>query len=174
MPWFALTPFLYSLYRNRDSLGARLFHGTLQSLLESSEPVALVFKHAQQIVDPKAYLEAVDHLPIVRPGALNVRLFRVDESDDAMVMDTRGLHELGLHDFQCHFRDLEPGAVARVLQNTGVYIFENGRVFESGHTVPGIDPDSRWTCRFEPALVGPDRPVLDLDPGPAHRGRASS
>ncbi|MEM7233236.1 MAG: nitrilase-related carbon-nitrogen hydrolase [Planctomycetota bacterium] len=44
MPWFALTPFLYSLYRNRDSLGARLFHGICFGATLSSWFLAPIFR----------------------------------------------------------------------------------------------------------------------------------
>jgi len=83
-----------------------------------------------------------------------------------MLMDTRGLQELGLHDLQCHFRGLDPNAVASVLFNTAVYIFENGPVIASGNTIAGIEPESKWRCHFENALVKPARELLDLNPGP--------
>ncbi len=80
-------------------------------------------------------------------------------------MDTRGLEEIGLHDLQCHFRGLNPNEISRVLYNTGVYIFENGAVIESGQTVMGIEPDSRWKCQFEDSLLEPTRELLDINPG---------
>jgi hypothetical protein len=83
-------------------------------------------------------------------------------------MDTRGLTETGLHDLQYHFRDLDPKEVACVLFNTAVYIFQKGPVIESGQTVAGIEPDSRWRCQFENALLEPKREVLDLNPGKPH------
>jgi hypothetical protein len=146
----------------------RLFHGVLQAAIEATSPAALVFKHSQQVVDPKEYLEACSNTPIVRPGSLNVRFFNISNSPGDMIMDTRGLHETGLHDLQCHFRDLEPNAVSRVLYNTAVYIFENGANIESGHTVAGIEPASRWRCQFENSLLPPERELLDLNPGPSH------
>ncbi len=80
-------------------------------------------------------------------------------------MDTRGLSEIGLHDLQCHFHDLDPNDVSGVLFNTAVYIFENGPVIESGNTVAGFKRGSKWACQFENALVPPEREVLDLNPG---------
>src|SRR5262249_58554930 len=90
---------------------------------------------------------------------------KIANSAGDMLMDTRGLADVGLHDLQCHFRDLDPTAVARVLFNTAVYIFANGPVIESGQTVAGIEPDSRWRCQFENALLEPKREILDLNPG---------
>jgi hypothetical protein len=83
-----------------------------------------------------------------------------------MIMDTLGLAALGLPDLQCHFRTLVPGEVAAVLHNTAYYLFEHGDVIDDGHTVAGIEPESRWTCQHEKSLLKPSRIVLDLNPGP--------
>jgi hypothetical protein len=142
-----------------------LFHGVLRAMIEVTTPDALVFKHSQQVIEPADYLAACDQDPIMRPGSLNVRFFKISDSDGEMLMDTRGLAEVGLHDFQCHFRDLDPQEVARVLLNTAVYIYEKGPVIESGQTVAGIEPDSKWRCQFENSLLEPKRELLDLNPG---------
>jgi hypothetical protein len=143
----------------------RLFHGVLQSVVELTNPDALVFKHSQQVVAPKAYLDAEAHSPIQKPGALNVRFFNISNSNGDKLMDTRGLNEIGLHDLQCHFRDLDPNDVCRVLYNSAHYIFEKGAVIESGNTIAGIDEDSKWVCQFEDSLIEPKRELLDLNPG---------
>lgn len=142
-----------------------LFHGVLQAVAEVTAPDALVFKHSQQVVAPADYLAACHEAPIHRPGALNVRFFRIANSGGDLVMDTRGLQEVGLHDLQCHFRGLPPNDVSRVLFNTAVYLFENGPVIESGHTVAGTPPQARWRCQFENSLLEPRRELLDLNPG---------
>jgi hypothetical protein len=142
-----------------------LFHGVLRAMIEVTSPDALVFKHSQQVIDPADYLAACGEDPILRPGSLNVRFFNISNSDGDMVMDTRGLAEIGLHDLQCHFRDLDPREVAQVLFNAAIYVFEKGPVLEPGHTVAGIEPDSKWRCQFENSLVEPKRDVLDLNPG---------
>lgn len=145
----------------------RLFHGVLQAVIEVSRPHAVVFMHSQQVVAPGYYLEACQEAPIQRPGSFNVRFYRIEDSSAGdMIMDTRGLEEIGLHDLQCHYRGLEPSEVGRVLFNTALYIFEHGPVIESGQTISGIEPDSRWQCQFEQSILEPDRDVLDLDPGP--------
>lgn len=145
-----------------------LFHGVLQAVIELTKPIALVFMHSQQVVRPQAYLDCVSDAPILRPGSLNVRFFNISNSSGDMLMDSRGLSEVGLHDVQCHFRDLDPSAVSSVLFNTAVYIFENGAVIESGNTVAGIEDGAKWVCQFENALVPPEREVLDLNPGSPH------
>lgn len=142
-----------------------LFHGVLRAMIEVTAPDALVFKHSQQVVAPADYLAACSEAPIFRPGSLNVRFFNISNSDGDMIVDTRGLDEIGLHDLQCHFRDLDPNEVSRVLYNTALYIFDKGPVIESGQTVAGIQPDSKWRCQFENSLLDPKREVLDINPG---------
>ena len=45
------------------------------------------------------------------------------------------------------------------------YLFERGDVIKDGETVPGVLDRDRWRCQHEMAMVGPERVVLDLDPG---------
>ena len=157
-------------HRPPDCDYVAIFHGVLRAAIDVTAPDALVFKHSQQVVAPADYLAACSDDPILRPGAMNVRLVNIADADGDMLMDTRGLKEIGLHDLQCHFRELDPTDVARVLYNTGVSIFENGPVIESGQTVAGIEEDSKWRCQFENALLGPEREVLDLNPGAPYAG----
>lgn len=142
-----------------------LFHGALQAAVEQLEPVAMVTKHSQQVVLTQDYLDAVDEPPIKRPGSLNVRFYNISNTPGDMLMDTRGLSEIGLPDLQCHFRQLEPNDVSAVLYNTAMDVFENGPELESGHSAAGIEPGSKWEVQFENALVPPERQVLDLNPG---------
>lgn len=150
--------------------GERLeqFHAVLRAILEQTKPIAMVFVHSQQVVDPAVYRESLNDAPQLRPGTINVRLFRISESNNDLLMDTRGLAALGLKDLQCHYRDLDPNAVSRVLFNTAIYQIEKGPVIESGHTIQGVRPGSRWTVQLEDSLAEPKRKVLDLDPGNPH------
>jgi ligand-binding SRPBCC domain-containing protein len=80
-------------------------------------------------------------------------------------MDTRGLDVFGLPDLQCHFRNLDPKAVAGMLYNTAAYILEHGDVIADGHTVAGISAKDKWQCQHEDSLAAPERTVLDVNPG---------
>jgi hypothetical protein len=142
-----------------------LFHGVLRAAIDVTRPDALVFKHTQQVITPADYQAACSQEPILRPGSVNVRFFNIANSDGCMLMDTRGLEEIGLHDLQCHYRGLDPKAVAAVLFNTAVYIFQNGPVIQAGQTVEGVEPGSKWRCQFENSLLEPKRVILDLNPG---------
>ena len=147
----------------------RLLHGVLQAFVEITQPNAIVFKHSQQIAYPLAYLESCEKDPIDRLGSLNVRFFSISNSQTKnMLMDTRGLDEIGLHDLQVHFRELDPNDVSKLLFSTAKYIFENGPVNDSGQTIAGTVPDSEWGCQFEESLVEPKRELLDLNPGPPY------
>ena len=57
--------------------------------------------------------------------------------DDAMVLDTLGLHVFGLPDLQCHFRGREPGKIAGLLYATATYVFDEGDVILDGNTISG-------------------------------------
>jgi Domain of unknown function (DUF4261) len=141
-----------------------LFHAMLQATIEVAHPHVILFRHSEQAIDPTNYLACCNLEPILRPGALNVRFFNIANTEGEMLMDTRGMEEIGLHDLQCHFRRLDPKNVTGVLANTAIYIAQNGAVIESGHTIAGIEPGSKWSCQFERSLIEPQRVLLDLNP----------
>jgi len=152
------------------SLGAelrlKLFHATIEAALQECDAEALVFRSSQQVIARDDYLGDLELDAVQRAGALNVRIFQVDgESGVSSVMDTYGMEALGLHDIQCHFRDLAPEDVARALFNTAYYVVEKGAVIEEGNTVNGLEEDQQWVCSFRKSLASPHRRVLDLDPG---------
>lgn len=144
-----------------------LFQNALAGALEVIKAEAIFWQPSQQIVSARRYLEAhkAGNPELFFTGALNVRMFNINNSSGDMLMDTLGLSALGLPDLQCHFHDLDPSEVARVLGDTAYYVFQEGDVLEDGNTVPGVDPKSKWRCRHEDALLEPMRLVIDLDPG---------
>jgi hypothetical protein len=137
----------------------RLVRAGVRAVVRASNCIGLVATRTQQVLDRTAFLEAEDPLF----GFINVRFFNA--GDQGMVMDSLGLSALGLFDVQCHFTELEPNRVASVVHSVARYIFESEPEFENGHTVEGLD-EQPWQVQFENALVGPDRMVLDLNPGP--------
>ena len=73
---------------------------------------------------------------------------------------------LGLTDLQNHYHNLVPGEVAAMMYNIAAYLLENGDIIEDGNTVQGLKPEDDWHCRHEMSLIPPERPVLDINPGP--------
>ena len=168
-----VTDFMSGALEYRERLD--LFHCSLRAVIDMVSCSAIHWRPSGRIVDPAAWSESFDRsdpAQLFMSGAVNVRLFNVqrshDEASGELVMDTLGLGALGLPDLQCHFKDLDPGAVARVLYNLSGYVFLEGDVISDGHTVQGVGAGSKWRCQHEDALVGPERVVLDLDPGFPH------
>jgi hypothetical protein len=140
----------------------------LRVVLQATRPLAMHWLASERVVDPEAYLETRDGVERLAKGYVNVRLFRVEgRSPGECVMDTLGLASFALPDLQCHYAGLDPRAVAGVLFNYAGYVFDNGDVLQDDNTVEGAVPGSKWRCRHETALVGPERMVVDLHPGAA-------
>lgn len=148
-----------------------LFQSALDAVLDLARPLAIHWQPSQQLLsveDFRGRARPADGRPDLESGPLNVRYWRVEGSTEGdCLMDTMGLAPFGLPDLQCHFRNLPPREVARVLFNTAAYLFEKGDVVADGHTVEGAEPGSRWKARHGEALARPGRVVLDLDPGAA-------
>jgi hypothetical protein len=165
-----VTDFMSRSLEYRERLD--LFQRSLRAVIDTVPCSAIHWRPSGRIVDPRAWSESFDRsdpAQLLMAGAVNVRLFNIrgpeDKASGEMVMDTLGLGALGLADLQCHFKDLDPGAVARVLYNLAGYVFLEGDVIADGHTVQGVGDGSKWRCLHEDALVGPERVVLDLNPG---------
>lgn len=162
----------------------RLFTTGLLAVAEALDPLGVHVHHAQRLLDPSALRAAAsDEDPLAMFMCnVNVRLFRIENAAGGagggagdIVMDTRGLSALRLPDLQMHFRNLDPGEVGGHLFNVARYVYDQGDCISDGETIGGLGPDDKWRCRHEMSLVGPERIVLDIDPGPpnAAGGRAS-
>lgn len=137
----------------------------LAALIKLYPPNAVLWRGAQRFVNPEKLGVALSEKRFadLENGALNVRLFRVDEKQ--CIMDTIGLEYFKLPDLQCSFHTLDPKDVAGMLYTWAEYLFEKGDVIDTGHTIDGCD-GLPWTCtRRDSSLVDPDRRVLDLNPG---------
>src|SRR5262249_4988245 len=151
----------------RSRFGAEgQFRGFVRAVQEIAPCEAMHWINTQQIINPSRFVfmqgeEGAQPLY----GSINVRFFNIQGSNGDCLMDTLGLAVLGLPDIQCHYRELQPKDVAHVLYNVACYIFERGDIIKNGETVPGVLQHDEWRCRHEMALAGPERIVLDLDPG---------
>jgi hypothetical protein len=124
-----------------------------------SPPVAIWWPHSQKVSNPE------NLAPEDLNGIVNVRFFTVAGNEEALVLDTLGLHVFGLPDLQCHFRDRNPGEIAGLLYATALYVFDSGDVIADGNTISGPDGEGRYVCRREASLLEPTRLVLDVDLG---------
>lgn len=98
--------------------------------------------------------------------AVNARFFRIEDTDE-FIVDTLGMGLLGLPDVQYHFRNFDQNQVVRHAYNTAAYLCKGARKIENGDTIDGIrdgkiSSDARWKCRWENAMVKPERTVLDI------------
>ena len=96
-------------------------------------------------------------------GLVNVRLFNISNGlTGEILMDTVGLHLLGLPDFQIRFADLDEGAVGQALWNYAYYVYEHGDMIADGNTIQGLTAQAKWKCERQIALVAPERVVIHL------------
>ena len=144
-----------------------LLASAVMAVLEVAPAAAIHWSPSQQVIQPDDFESgfADGDLYAFAAAGLNVRYFDVADGDGEMVMDTLGLHALGLPDLQCHFRDIDPDEVGRYLHNMGLYTYEHGDVIDDGATVEGLQPGTLWRFQRESALVDPEREVIDVDPG---------
>ena len=141
-----------------------LIHGFVQAFLDIVPVAAIHWLPSQRIVDPKYYGEGVAQGHSFFSAAINVRMFKVEESEQ-IVMDTMGLRSFGLPDLQCHFQNVDPRQVGMFLYECAEFIFHKGDVIKTGDTIAGFDPSQKFECRRETSMVLPSRLVVDIAPG---------
>jgi len=154
----------------------QLFTGALRAVLEAAPCDAIYFRESDKIVEPNAYLSAIDEGALLY-GAMNIRYYQVEGTGSGRqegLMDSVGLAALGIPDVQCHFFDLDPSQMAGTLTDMAYYLFNQGDVISDGETI-GFTEDMRWRCEHQYALAVPHRVVIDIDPGePYYAGRQES
>lgn len=136
----------------------RLFMDFLVAVTRTTSPQAVYAVAAQKLIAPDDLIAAWTH-PDQRAlhGLVNVRLFNIGNgSADEILMDTVGLHLLGLPDFQIRFSGLDEGAVGQALWNYAYYVYEHGDIIADGNTIQGLTPQSKWKCERQIALVAPN------------------
>lgn len=100
--------------------------------------------------------------------ALKVRIFNAGSG--TYLMDTLGLGYFGFPDLQYHFHTLDPNDIVAHARIMAHYLIENNNPVENDHTVPGFSDgqmrmDWSWIMRYEPAIAGPERMVIDVNTG---------
>lgn len=144
-----------------------LFQKALYAIVELMPCEGIHFHLTEQVLSREEYLEnnpLNDNYDLLF-GALNVRLFNIEGKENEYLMDTLGLSAVGLCDLQCHFKNLDPNEVSNILYSYGYYIFDNLDAAENMKVIEGVNKGDEWTCQHEVSLAGPERVVLDINPG---------
>ena len=146
---------------------AYVFPRVLYAAAKHIPCAALHFPKSQCLVDPEAFLALPpgDDERYSLQGLVNVRLFSVRDAEDEIVMDTLGLHVLGLPDLQCHRAGVNPDDLAAWLYSLAAYVAETETVIDGGDTVDAFD-GIPTRMEYEESLVEPRRVVLNLQPVP--------
>lgn len=102
---------------------------------------------------------------------VNARFFRIQGTENDMVVDTVGFHTFLAADVQVHFHGLNPDHVVNYVYNIADYQFENEFPIKSGETVDSLDENGKmnwepqWKTQYENSLINPLRTVLDVNCG---------
>ena len=102
---------------------------------------------------------------------VNARFFRIQGTENDMVVDTVGFHTFLGSDVQVHFHGLTPDNVVNYVYNIADYQFENEFPIKSGETVDSLDENGKiqrepqWKTQYENSLIDPLRTVLDINCG---------
>ena len=153
-----------------DLTGPSLFYGiryrlistVVLAVIELTNPTVCHWEPAGCLVEP-------NHLARNLTWPFNVRAVNLGRGES--LMDTLGLAALGLIDAQCYYRGLDRAQMARWMYGVGLKLFTDGGGIAKEDSIPGLDPDERWTCGRQSAMLPPARPVIDVKPPARHAGR---
>jgi hypothetical protein len=144
----------------------KLFMNFVAAVTKATRPQVVYAVTTQKLLAPGTLIDDWDGREKEDLSALvNVRLYNISNGKvGETVMDTVGLHQFGLPDFQIRFTNYNPSEIGGLLWNYAYYIFENEDVIERGNTLAGLGSDSKWICDRQISLVAPERVVLDVQP----------
>lgn len=144
-----------------------LFMDFLTAVISVTQPDAVYTFHGDKILNPVAITSLWETDKVQALYALcNVRLFNNsnDPEKRELLMDTLGLHALGLPDFQIRFTGLNQNEMANLLWSYAYHIYEYGDIIEDGETIEGLTAGSKWKCVKQLSLVAPERIVINIIP----------
>jgi hypothetical protein len=144
----------------------KLFMNFVAAVTKATQPQVVYAVTAQKLLEPKTLVEDWDNREKEDLSSLvNVRLYNISNGKAGeKMMDTIGLHQFGLPDFQIRFIDYNPSEIGGLLWNYAYYLFESGDIIENDNTLAGVGSDSKWICERQISLVGPERVVLNVQP----------
>lgn len=144
----------------------KLFMNFVAAVTKATQPQVVYAVTTQKLLEPKTLMKDWDNREKEDLSLLvNVRLYTISNSKAGeTIMDTVGLHQFGLPDFQIRFIDYNPSEIGRLLWNYAYYLFGSGDIIENGNTLAGLGSGSKWIGDRQISLVGPERVVLDVQP----------
>lgn len=144
----------------------KLFMNFVAAVTKATQPQVVYAVTTQKLLEPKTLVEDWNNRQREDLSTLvNIRLYNISNGKvGETIMDTVGLHQFGLPDFQIRFIDYNPSEIGGLLWNYAYYLFDNGDVIENGNTLAGLGSGSKWICDRQISLVGPERVVLDIQP----------
>ena len=142
------------------------FMNFLVAVTRATKPDSVYSFHGQKIIKP---IDLVNNWDSAEKQILyslcNVRLYNIsDSAKKELLMDTVGLHSLGLPDFQVRFVDFEASEVAGLLWNYAYYIYDYGDVIENGNTLEGTIAGTNWKCERTVSPLDPERVIINVQP----------
>ncbi|MCL1889134.1 MAG: DUF4261 domain-containing protein [Desulfovibrionaceae bacterium] len=143
-----------------------LLHKGLYALAAALAPDALHFPQSQCLLEPAAYLENKPDTPTCfRPyGLMNTRLFTPQTPGAGnLLMDTLGLHLLGLPDLQCLIPvdSQDYAELTSWFCNLAEHLCEKPGELKDGDLVTGLR-NKAWKLRAHQATIPPQREVLEI------------
>ena len=144
-----------------------LFMNFLVAAIKATQPAAVYCAPGQKILNPADVVRIwdTDKMQILN-SICNVRLYNAgnDPQTKDLLMDTIGLHTIGLPDFQIRFTALDENEIANLLWTYAYYAYEFGDIIVDGNTLEGLKPGSKWKCEKQLSLVAPERIVVNITP----------
>ncbi|GAA4211157.1 hypothetical protein GCM10022289_39680 [Pedobacter jeongneungensis] len=144
-----------------------LFMDFLVAVIRVTQPNAVYSSPAQKILNPANITSIWDTDKMQTLNAIcNVRLYNVSNDADhkELLMDTLGLHTIGLPDFQIRFSVANENEIANLLWTYAYYVYEYGDVILDGNSLEGVNAGSKWKCEKQLSLVAPGRVVVNVIP----------
>lgn len=144
-----------------------LFMDFLVAVIKITQPNAVYSSPAQKILNPANIISIWETDKIQTLNVIcNVRLYNAsqDASHKELLMDTIGLHTIGLPDFQIRFSAADENEIANLLWTYAYYAYEFGDIIVDGNTLEGLKAGSKWKCKKQFSLVAPERIVVHVTP----------
>lgn len=144
-----------------------IFMDFLVAVIKITQPNAVYSSAAQKILNPLNIVSTweIDKIQMLYV-ICNVRLYNISNNidDKELLMDTVGLHAIGLPDFQIRFSTADENEIANLLWTYAYYAYEFGDIIVDGNTLEGLKAGSKWKCEKQFSLVGPERIVVNVTP----------